>query len=82
MFHCLLPLSFFWPFYGAYWILDLDEDYQYAIVGEPSRKYVWILSRQAEIADELYGQLVKKIEKFGYDPEKLIKTDQSETLIH
>ena len=40
-----LKVTFFWPFYGDYWILGLGPDYQYAIVGEPDRKYLWILSR-------------------------------------
>ena len=40
-----LKVWFFWPFKGNYWIIDLDPDYQWAVVGEPSRKYLWILSR-------------------------------------
>ena len=40
-----LKVWFFWPFKGNYWIIDLDEDYQWAVVGEPKRKYLWILSR-------------------------------------
>lgn len=40
-----LKVIFFWPFYGDYWVIGLSPDYQYAIVGEPSRKYLGILSR-------------------------------------
>ena len=74
-----LKVSFFWPFYGAYWILKLDKNYQYAIVGEPSRKYVWILSRTPEMDSTMYMKLVKDIERFGYNPAKLIKTDHEQS---
>ena len=40
-----LKVWFFWPFKGNYWIIELDDDYQWAVVGEPGRKYLWILSR-------------------------------------
>ena len=40
-----LKVSFFWPFYGDYWILDLAEDYSWVIIGEPTGKYLWILAR-------------------------------------
>jgi apolipoprotein D and lipocalin family protein len=40
-----LKVTFFWPFYGDYWVIGLSPEYQYAIVGEPSRKYLWILNR-------------------------------------
>ena len=72
-----LKVSFFWPFYGAYWILKLDENYQYAIIGEPSRKYLWILSRTPQMDTTLYLKLVKEIENFGYQSAKLIKTEQA-----
>ena len=40
-----LKVQFFWPFSGDYWIIDLDPGYEYAVVGHPSREYLWILSR-------------------------------------
>src|SRR5579885_1618390 len=46
-----LAVTFFWPFYGKYWVIDLGQDYEYAVVGEPSRKYLWILSRTNSIPD-------------------------------
>jgi apolipoprotein D and lipocalin family protein len=39
-----LKVTFFWPFRGDYWIIDLDPDYQWAVVGEPRRRYLWILA--------------------------------------
>ena len=72
-----LKVTFFWPFYGDYWIVDLASDYSYAIVGEPKRKYLWILSRTPKMDPVLYESLLLKVEQIGYDAEKLIKTPQS-----
>jgi apolipoprotein D and lipocalin family protein len=47
-----LRVTFFWPFYGNYWIIDLDPDYQWAVIGEPGRKYFWILSRTPILPQE------------------------------
>ncbi len=44
-----LKVSFFRPFYGDYWIIDVDKDYQHALVGSPSREYLWILSRDKKL---------------------------------
>jgi apolipoprotein D and lipocalin family protein len=56
-----LKVKFFWfaPA-GDYWIIDLDDDYQYAVVGSPDRKYLWILSRTPQISASLYQDLVKR----------------------
>jgi len=37
-----LKVRFFWPFSGDYWIIDLGENYEYAVVGHPKRTYLWI----------------------------------------
>ncbi|KAJ9548636.1 hypothetical protein OSB04_021179 [Centaurea solstitialis] len=66
------------PVTGNYWILYLDDDYQYALIGEPSRKYLWILSRQNHIDDEVYNRLVEKAKKEEYDVTKLKKTTQTD----
>lgn len=72
-----LKVTFFWPFYGNYWIVDLAPDYSYAVVGEPERKYLWILSRTPSMAEPIYDQVLEKIRSLGYDPGKLLKTPQS-----
>ena len=59
---------------GDYWILDLDADYRYAIVGDKSRKYLWILSRTKEMDAGLYTDLVNKAKDMHCDTSKLIKT--------
>ncbi len=71
-----LKVTFFWPFYGDYWILDLDPDYTYAVVGEQDRKYLWILSRTPEIDSDLYDKMLERITQQGYDTSKLIRTPQ------
>jgi apolipoprotein D and lipocalin family protein len=59
---------------GNYWIIDLDKDYQYAMIGDPSRKYLWILSRSKTLPDETYQKLLEKAEKLKFDTSKLLKT--------
>ena len=71
-----LKVQFFWPFRGAYWIVDLGEDYEYAVVGHPKRKYLWILSRTPDMAPELYQAIVDRLVKQGYDPGRIEKTLQ------
>ncbi|KAI3513857.1 hypothetical protein L1887_12064 [Cichorium endivia] len=66
------------PVTGDYWVLFIDEDYQYALIGQPSRKYLWILCRQTHIDDETYNQLVQKAIDEGYDVNKLKKTPQAD----
>ncbi|CAK7338259.1 unnamed protein product [Dovyalis caffra] len=66
------------PIVGDYWVLYLDEDYQYALVGQPSRKYLWILCRNTHMDDEIYNRLVEKAREEGYDVTKLHKTPQSD----
>jgi apolipoprotein D and lipocalin family protein len=69
-----LKVSFFWPFYGDYWILELGDQYEYSVVGEPGRKYLWILSRSPQMDEKLYQTLLGKIAAQGFDTSKLIKT--------
>ncbi len=71
-----LKVSFFWPFWGAYWIIDLGENYEYAVIGHPSRKYLWILSRTPHMDEAQYAEILGRIRQLGYDTSKLIKTVQ------
>jgi apolipoprotein D and lipocalin family protein len=71
-----LKVSFFWPFYGDFWIIDLAPGYEYAVVGEPSRKYLWILSRSPQLTPAIYDQISARLRELGYDPAKLVKTRQ------
>jgi apolipoprotein D and lipocalin family protein len=71
-----LRVSFFWPFAGDYWIIELGKDYEYAVVGEESRKYLWILSRTPQMDDTVYNELLKRIKDKGFDVSKLEKNQQ------
>jgi apolipoprotein D and lipocalin family protein len=67
-----LKVRFFWPFSGDYWIIDLGENYEYAVVGEPKRKYLWILSRRPAMDPESYQEILGRLKETGYDPGKLM----------
>ena len=72
-----LKVTFFWPFYGNYWIIGLDSDYRWAIVGEPSRRYLWVLSRTPRLSDDDLQQIRKQIEASGYQPSALMYPKQT-----
>jgi apolipoprotein D and lipocalin family protein len=71
-----LKVQFFWPFKGKYWIIDLADDYSYAVVSHPNRKYLWILSRTPKISDSVYKQILDRLMKKGFDLTMLKITDQ------
>jgi len=73
-----LKVCFFWPFKGDYWIIDLDPDYQWAVVGVPSRKYLWILSRTPTVDGAVYDGILRRVIEKGYDPTRLDLTLQSQ----
>lgn len=63
-----LKVSFFGPFYvGDYWVLDHAEDYSWSIVGEPSGRYLWLLSRTAQPSAEVRETIINRVREFGYD---------------
>ncbi|MFC2087698.1 lipocalin family protein [Bacteroidota bacterium] len=72
-----LKVRFFWPFAGNYYIISLDENYTWALIGDPSRKYLWILSKNKVLDDKIFNQLVVKAKDQGFDIKKLIKIEQS-----
>lgn len=69
-----LKVTFFWPFFGDYWILDLDPGYRRVLVGTPNRKYLWILAREPRLEAEDYQALVATAARLGYPVERLVKT--------
>jgi apolipoprotein D and lipocalin family protein len=66
-------LPFVW---GDYWVIDLDREYKYAVVGTPSRDYLWILSRTPELDENTYQGIISRIKEQGFDPNRLVKTPQ------
>jgi apolipoprotein D and lipocalin family protein len=71
-----LKVSFFRPFYGDYWVLILDENYEYVVVGTASREFLWILARDKTITPEIKNSILKKLPSLGFDSSKLIWTIQ------
>ncbi|QIA06496.1 lipocalin family protein [Draconibacterium halophilum] len=71
-----LKVSFFWFFYGDYYVMELDEDYQWAVIGSSSDKYLWILSRTPQMNPDVYNDLLQRIANRGYDTSELIKVKQ------
>lgn len=68
----------FWPFSRGYWILDLDAEYHYALVGEPRCKSFRILSRTRSLDEEIYQDLLSKARSMGYDTSHTVKTPQTD----
>jgi len=71
-----LKVSFFWPFRGDYWIIDLGKDYEYAVVSAPSMKYLWILARTPKMEEHLYQEIVGRLKERGFDVVNLKRTVQ------
>ena len=72
-----LKVSFFWPFYGDYWIVMLGNNYEYAVIGEPSREYFWILSRTKVLDKNIQENILSKLPSLGYEESKIIWTKQT-----
>ncbi|PIA35409.1 hypothetical protein AQUCO_03500055v1 [Aquilegia coerulea] len=73
------PFLPIFPVVGDYWVLFIDDDYQYALIGQPSRKYLWILSRNPRLDGEIYNQLLERATAEGYDVTKLHKTPHADS---
>lgn len=71
-----LKVSFFWPFAGDYWIIDLGQDYEYVVIGHPERKYLWILARDRQLREEVYRSILSRLVAQGYDLDRLLQTPQ------
>ena len=66
-----LKVSFFWPFRSDYWVFGLDTDYRWAVVGNPNRKYLWVLSRTPQMTRELLDAALKAAEAQAFDLKQL-----------
>lgn len=71
-----LKVAFFLWFYSDYYVMDIDPDYRYALVGGSSDKYLWILSRDRVLKDDVRDELLGRLRTRGYDTDKLIFVDQ------
>lgn len=73
-----LKVQFFWPFTAKYWIIELAEDYSYAVVSHPNQKYLWILSRTPAMDEALYAQILNRLHEKNFDVTKLQRTIQQQ----
>jgi apolipoprotein D and lipocalin family protein len=71
-----LEVSFFGPFYGDYWVIDLAEDYSWAVVSEPQGRYLWILARDPQPGDAFIAARLSDLEARGFDTAGLIRPQQ------
>ena len=71
-----LKVQFFWSFKGKYWIIDLADDYSYAVVSHPNKKYLWILSRKPKLDEEVYNGIIIRLKEKGFDLSNLKITKQ------
>ena len=71
-----LKVSFFLFFYADYFIMDLDPEYKWALIGSSSDKYLWILSRTPQMDEVTYNRLLDKARGLGYDLSQLYKVPQ------
>jgi|SRR5690606_13724288 len=68
----MLKVSFFGPFYSGYNVIAIDDDYQYALVAGKNLDYLWILSRQTTIPEEIKNDFLKTAKEIGYNTSELI----------
>ncbi|MBU6343155.1 MAG: lipocalin family protein [Bacteroidetes bacterium] len=71
-----LKVQFFWPFRAKYWIIDLADDYSYAVVSHPNKKYLWILSRTTTLDPSIYKDILDRLKEKGFDLSLLKNTTQ------
>jgi apolipoprotein D and lipocalin family protein len=63
--------------WGDYWVIGLADDYRYAVVGEPSREYLWILARTTRLSPQDRSAIDNLLRASGYDPARLVESPQS-----
>lgn len=71
-----LKVQFFWPFKAKYWIIDLADDYSYAVVSHPNKKYFWILARTPHLNKSIYKHIIFRLGERGFDITNLELTQQ------
>jgi apolipoprotein D and lipocalin family protein len=69
-------VRYLWPFSGTYWVIALAPDYRWAVVGSPSQRYLWILSRTSSMPPQKYAELIQFAAQQGYDAARIQPTLQ------
>ena len=69
-------MQFLWPFKMPFLIIDLDKDYSHTVIGYPSKKYVWIMSRNPQFDENIYNKILENLSNIGYDISLIKKVPQ------
>ncbi|MAV69508.1 MAG: hypothetical protein CMG04_01645 [Candidatus Marinimicrobia bacterium] len=69
-------MQFIWPFKSVFLIIDLDEGYNYTVIGIPSKKYVWIMAREPALSEQLYETILENLSEIGYNTSLISKVPQ------
>jgi apolipoprotein D and lipocalin family protein len=75
-----LRVSFFRPFYGDYWVLALDPDYRWVLVGEPRRRLGWVLARAPQMPPADLDAALARAQALGYERSAFRATPQTQPL--
>ncbi|HSJ82066.1 MAG TPA: lipocalin family protein [Thiobacillus sp.] len=75
-----LRVSFFRPFYGDYWILELDPDYRWVLVGEPGRNYAWVLAKEPVLDEATLEKLLARATALGFERQAFVRTPHTQSL--
>jgi apolipoprotein D and lipocalin family protein len=67
-------LSFLPMVWGHYWVVELDDAYQLAVVSEPTREYLWVLSRQPSLSPAAWSALTVRLQALGFEPARLLRS--------
>ena len=73
-----LKVTFFWPFYGGYNVIELDPEYRYALVVGPNRNYLWVLARSRQLDEQVLARLLNKAKQLGFATDEVIYVEQED----
>ena len=73
--NAVLKAQWVWPFKTDYWVIELADDYSYAVIGHPKHKYLTILSRKPAMADQTFADIIERCKEKGYDTSKLVSQE-------
>jgi len=69
-------VRFIWPFEAPFLVIELDPDYQYTVIGYPSRDLVWIMARETTLPETTYQAILQRLAKQGYDLDRIVRVPQ------
>jgi len=67
-----LEVTFFWPFRGDYYVMNVTQDYEYALIGTPDRSYLWILSRTPSLSESIKSKYLSQAQSEGFEVSELM----------